>query len=122
MIKGVELDVSVSPYDVPTAVHGDFDEEENQFVITFDYIGTEERTQRAGEEPVQMEIGRYSGRIYRIIVDVNALGAEAVGLNLRKVNEAIEGYERELTSADHDNFRVARDILEEEGKELLAAQ
>jgi len=41
ILRGVEVNVFMSPYDVPQGVRGEFDEKLNRFQITFEYISEE---------------------------------------------------------------------------------
>lgn len=81
IINGVEFEVHFSPFELPDAVRGDYCSKRNRFVIQLRYPGPEERTvERRADDHVTFVVGRFSGRLYEIMVDVNALNAQAVSL------------------------------------------
>ena len=75
--------VVLSPYDVPDAVRGSRTHE-GRFRIEFRYIDGEEagKEVRIGEHVVATE-GRYSGRLLAMEVDVDAIGANSVGVSIQ---------------------------------------
>jgi hypothetical protein len=84
-LRGVDVTIYFSPYDVPEAVRGDYDPSRKRFVVQFKYPGGEEEPDL---EPQQREhalfrVGRRTGRLYEIEVDVDSLGAQTVGLNFQ---------------------------------------
>ena len=74
-IRGVNITVRMSPYDVPEAVRGYYDEELERFVIEFRYIGDEPFRQKQKGEHITLRIGRHSGRLYGVEVNVDAMKA-----------------------------------------------
>lgn len=107
---GVEFHVFISPYDMPEAVRGDFDESKRRFVIEFKYIATEPLEHQTPDDYVTFVVGENSRRLYRIEVDVEGMGADAVVL---RVSRAMDALERRLGTAHvpADNFTVARKVL-----------
>lgn len=114
---GVELHVFVSPYDLPSAVRGRVDGATRRFVIDFKYLSEEPQVERRIDEHVSFSIGKHSHRVYRIEADVEGLGANVVTLRLVP---AIDKLAKALQPAGtpHDNFRVAKEILEDSQSEL----
>jgi hypothetical protein len=60
----------MSPYDVPEAVRGYYDQKSHHFVIEFRYIGDESWKRERGDSQITLRIGRHSGRLYGIEADV----------------------------------------------------
>jgi hypothetical protein len=78
--SGVSLQVFVSPYDIPEAIHGGYDKGISRFVISFKYAGVEEESisKTTGNEHIDFFVGKDSNRLYRIAVDVDAMQATTV--------------------------------------------
>ncbi|EZP42936.1 hypothetical protein BW38_03799 [Stenotrophomonas sp. RIT309] len=85
--RSVLIEMSLSPYDVPSLVRGDYDEESKKFVIDFKYIDSEDTTDMTLDDHVTAFVGSGSGRIYSLLIDTMALGASSVSLKI--VEEAV---------------------------------
>lgn len=76
------LGVVLSPYDVPDAVRGRRTDE-GRFRIEFRYIDGEEQGKPVKVGPhVTATEGKYSGRLLAMEIDVNAIGANSVGVSI----------------------------------------
>ena len=122
-IRGVKVEVSMSPYDVPIGVRGYAEENSDFFVIEFKYRTTDERTRSMPHrDHVFVEVGVNSRRIYRIKLDVKQLNCEAVAL---EVKEAIEQTLSELgpTASNRlaDTYRLNESIILKNRHELFGA-
>src|SRR5712692_7577708 len=80
-------DLLVSPYDVPEAIRGQYIREKRCFVIEFKYISTEATYEKPKMENVKVRVGRNSGRLYAIELDVQALQATSVELRIKIATE-----------------------------------
>jgi hypothetical protein len=80
--KGAHIRLLVSPYDVPRAARGHYDPEHKRFRIELLYMTPGEPTEERDEGPLRLAVGKRSGRIYGIDVDVDALQVDAVGLDV----------------------------------------
>lgn len=80
--RSVTIEMTLSPYDVPNQVRGDYDDSTKRFVIDFKYIDAEDRRRVDLGEHVSASVGSRSGRIYSLFIDIDALGAEAVALKI----------------------------------------
>lgn len=70
-ISGVEVTVFFSPYDMPEAVRGKYDEDDARFVVEFKYIGGKERLKfEKQDDCITLGVGRTSNRLYKILIDV----------------------------------------------------
>lgn len=120
-VHGVELNVQISPYDVPRQVRGNYDTSLTQFVIEFRYLGDEPLRDQRLDQHVTLQVGRNSGRLYEIHVDVDSLRAQKVQLRLHLGQVVSEGI-RQLAASRPErtkNYELARQILEEHREELL---
>ena len=122
---GVEIIVGLSPYDLPEAVRGGYNEELGMFVIEFRYLGNgESRIPQGQDENVTFLVGEHSKRLYEIRVDVDGLRAKAVGLRVLIVDElngAIDNLERGSTDRSRTrNYEVAKDVIAKNSEKLLA--
>ena len=120
-IRGVKIDVYLSPYDVPEAVRGFYDESVARFVIEFKYLG-EESTRLKRHKHLELRVGKNSGRLYRIDVDVESLKAEAVSLNMHipeLVSEAIDSLAPAAPDRGRDNYDLAKQVISERKEDLF---
>lgn len=120
-IRGVKIDVYLSPYDVPEAVRGFYDESIKRFVIEFKYLGEEsKRLQR--NKHLELRVGKNSGRLYRIDVDVESLKAEAVSLNMHipeLLSKTIDRLEPATSDLRQDNYDLAKRVISERKEDLF---
>ena len=87
--KGVHFKISPSPYDIPEAVRGYYSDKDDRFVIEFKYMTDEVLTDCPLTDHVSARIGKHSGRIYALCVDVNAIKVEQVILSVESVKNAL---------------------------------
>ena len=116
---GITVTITASPHDLPDAFRGFFDDNLNRFVIEFKYIGEEKViTEESHGEYVTLRIGKNSGRIYGIEIDVHAAKAEWVALIQKALTERsrVTGKPRRLA-----NYEAARRLIRERVPELAAA-
>lgn len=123
-IQGVEIQVFLSPYDIPMAVRGDYDEQEKRFVIRFRYIvGEPSKSLKIDNKYIRLSVGKNSGRLQTIEVDVDALSATHVGLRMlvpRAVKDAIERLASEPERGpQRANYRIAGDVIADRQEEIF---
>ncbi|MBH1520819.1 hypothetical protein I5T86_09560 [Stenotrophomonas maltophilia] len=75
--RSVLTEMTLSPYDVPSLVRGDYDDDSKKFVIDFRYIDSEDITDMRLNDHVTAYIGSGSGRIYALLIDTGALGGNS---------------------------------------------
>jgi len=120
VVHGVEINVGLSPYDVPDGVRGYYDDDIKRFVIEFRYLDDEEDREPSWQnENITLVVGEHTGCLYQIHVNVDDLSANAVKLKLW-VADAI----RDLTqdkefSARRGHYDVANDVVSENADALL---
>lgn len=128
MVRGVNVTLVVSPYDVPEAFRGDYSPDRKRFRIEFRYISDEPTNTEKVDEHVCFEIGRKSGRLYAIEIDVDRFGAEKVEVRVgvdERVSDRLRGAFRAYSEKHHrsrrpENLRVTQQILERVPPRLLA--
>lgn len=116
MRNGVELQVFASPYDIPTAVRGEYNKDVGKFVIQLRYSASpEERIQLAPNDHVRLHIGKNSSRLYQAELDVDKLDAKAVSLLIHSI-DAIP-----IQHQGHRpvNYEVTKRLLESRKKDLV---
>lgn len=137
--RSVRIEMSVSPYNVPQQVRGQFDSAKRMFVIDFQYIDDEPTRHLRVDDHVVASVGRKSGRVYSLAVDVDALKADSVRLCLnqdqlqRDATGALEALKRgrrmllERVRTNAQNYDLAERVLGDywpsiRGSEALAAR
>ena len=85
--KGVHLEFSLSPYDIPERVRGFYCEDRKRFVIEFRYMTEEPLVERKLTPHVTVMEGKGSGRLYDILVDVDALNVGRITAAIQEVEE-----------------------------------
>jgi len=118
-IRGVKVEVSMSPYDVPTGVRGYTDAK--FFVIEFKYMTSDERVRSVPHgDHVFVEVGVNSRRIYRIRIDTEKLKFDTVAV---EVKEAIEKTINELGPRANnrlvESYRLNENIILNNRRELF---
>jgi hypothetical protein len=91
---GVQVELSLSPYDLPEAVRGSFDDSLQKFIIEFKYVQGEEWTRRPAGDYAILRVGRNSNRLYGLEIDLAALGQSRVSVE-RVVDQALESLKTE---------------------------
>jgi hypothetical protein len=118
--KGVAFHVFLSPYDLPEAVRGRYNETLRRFVIDFKYVTEEASDLLKVDAYVKLRVGHRSRRLYQIEVDVQGLGASQVAL---KIGQAIDQLPSLLDTPrlPTGNFTVAKAVIQRKQPELLEA-
>lgn len=82
--NGVEVQVVVSPYDVPVAVRGGYDEVAKAFAIDFKYPSEEEEhVPKTVSDHITCFIGAKSRRLQRILIDVDKFDSDRIMLQVQ---------------------------------------
>ena len=116
-IRGVNITVRMSPYDVPEAVRGYYDKVQRRFVIEFRYIDDEPLQKKQKGEHITLRIGRHSGRLYGIEVDIDAMKSQAVDLN--QAIDSLASLPRKRSR--HENYEIAKKAITEKKDEIFAS-
>lgn len=119
----LNLVIMVSPYDVPEAVRGYHSDGKGRFIIEFRYIGSEPQEQRStGNEHVFLRVGKNSGRLYAIEIDVNALKAESVSLHvgIGEIEKSLDNLiAHPIKPVRVENYKLVREALHVTQDQLL---
>ncbi|HWQ35342.1 MAG TPA: hypothetical protein VNQ79_21025 [Blastocatellia bacterium] len=126
-IRDIVVELLVSPYDVPEAVRGFFDQETNRFAVEFKYMGGVDEPGKDHQQDryLKFRIGENSGRLYRLEIDVNALKANSVELRMlveQEVSEALDQLiQRSGRINRQDNYRLAKEAIAARQDQLFGA-
>lgn len=114
---GVEVVWSTSPYDIPEAMRSSYDREKRRLTIEFRYM-SEESTRREQHGPyLSLGVGKNSGRIYTIEIDMHAVLDEWVKLSIKAISERA----KQRSEFHRSNYEVTKRLLREHAPELSAA-
>jgi hypothetical protein len=123
--QGVRVDLLVSPYDIPEALRGEYVREKGYFQIEFKYISSEDTYEKPEMENVTVRLGRNSGRLYAIELDVNALQATSVELRIKIAEELKNALKylikKPLNPLRTSNYSMAKEAVEKHEQEILQA-
>jgi hypothetical protein len=120
-VRGVQINVLISPYDVPQGIRGSFDRDLNRFVIEFKYMDGEPTRKEHADKYLAAFVGKSSGRLYRIEVDVVSLKASAVELRL-EVPKLLSNALADLAQSHHqrkDNYDLAQRVIQDPASRVL---
>lgn len=104
--RTVIIEMSLSPYEVPNQVRGDYDDDAKKFVIDFKYIDSEDLVPLDIDKHMSAFVGRRSGRLYSLLIDIDAMGAEAIELKIKEedVHKGAEAAFKKLAAAVSSGF------------------
>ncbi|MCI0363765.1 MAG: hypothetical protein L0Y44_04755 [Phycisphaerales bacterium] len=131
--RGVAVHVFMAPYDLPQAVRGRYDELRKKFIIELRYEGEESVRSEAlrperQDENFTLLVGRHSGRLHAIEIDVNQLKAQSVQVQMyapkiaEKVQRALSHFARRSPwQRRADNYRVAGEVISKKHQELFGS-
>lgn len=121
-IRGVQVNVYVAPHDIPQRIRGQKDQNTNLFVIEIEYLDPEKFTRKIPSQDghVQFYVGKNSGRVGKIEVDVGALDVQAVELRVRPIADALEKLEQGTQKqSQRFNYEAVRAVIEKEFSKIL---
>ena len=116
----VEVNVFISPFEIPRRVRGFYDQARQRFVIEFKYI-TREPTKvgHVGPPEIKTLVGRKTGRILGFEINVDALQADSVSVRLHAIDQALEAVTKRSAHPRLENSQIARKVLHDRGEELF---
>jgi len=124
-VRGLDVTMYVSPYDVPEAVRGGYDDKKKRFIVEFKYIGDESTERRSFDRYVTLKVGKNSQRLYAIEIDADGLRASQVQVKVavqHEVEQAFAGLvERPPSQRRLDNYQLAREAFTSTSPQLFAA-
>lgn len=112
--RRVLIEVSVSPYDVPQLVRGEFCVERNRFIVDFRYLTDEPTKSVRLDDHAIGRVGKNSGRLYSLELDVNAMSVESIDLRV-KVDQAISELAHAVKPklARTKNYALAKQVVDD---------
>jgi hypothetical protein len=127
-INGVEVTVYFSPYDMPEAVKGEYNDAKDRFVIRFQYLGGEEPVEHRDEdEHVRLGIGKKTSRLHEILVDVKSLQANGVMLKMQQsdlvadeVENAIAKFASFTAAPRKGNYEAVSEALQQQREQVYS--
>jgi len=123
-VSGVEIRVGLSPFDIPDGVRGYYDDQRQRFVIEFRYIGNhEEKVAGPKDGHITIMVGKTSGRLYEIHVDIDKVSSQGIKLTLLKpeVDKALDRLADQASEPKKRSYQVARAAFTENAQELLTS-
>ncbi len=123
-VHGVEISVGLSPYDIPDAVRGYYDDDVKRFVIEFNYLDdSEKRVPSWQNEHITLYVGQHTGCLYEIHVNVDELEAKTVKLNVtfvKWIDDAIQNLTRDKRLESRKrHYEVANAVVSENAEQLF---
>ena len=82
---GIKIEVSLSPYDIPEAVRGEYCPDRRKFVISFKYLTSEDTKSRRIGEHILAKEGVESERLIELEIDITALDVHQVELEVTPI-------------------------------------
>ena len=76
-IHGVRTRTYASPHEIPIAVRVSLDPRTNVGILEFKYIDDERLVELSSKDSISFFVGRTSRRLFRVVVDVSRLVAQA---------------------------------------------
>ena len=129
-VRGVGIVLGISPFEIPEAVRGYYDEGRHRFVIEFQYLDDDpdddfEEAIHESRPSAQVSLGTgaESGRLREVLVDIDSLKADAVQLRIlvaEKVSEELRHLADE-NSSKRRHYELAGTVLHEKADELIPA-
>lgn len=109
-----------SPFDVPCRIRADVDDVTHLFSISFEYLGTEPQMSVALNEHVSVTVGKNSGRIYSVTIDMTGIStpAELERALFAALNSPLRDA---ITPSNLENYGAARGVIEKTKRKLFAA-
>lgn len=123
-VRGVQINVLLSPHDVPTGVRGYYDENISRFVIEFRYLDEERSTKEPHDDNITLRIGQSSRRLLGIEVNVDLLRAQSVALNMlvpEIISNALDRLVKEKVDKRREgSYMMAKDVVQQRQGQLFS--
>lgn len=122
-VGDVTIEVTTSPYDIPEAVEPSLSEDKKRFCLQFKYIGGDEPTNEQINNHVLLRIGKESGRLYALEIDLQGMiEAETQSTLLQKASNAVRAMRKAVSPRrTSQNYGIIEDLLARRGPDLVAS-
>lgn len=119
-VDGVELEVSLAPFNTPIEIVGQYLKSSGSFEIVFKYLSHEPPGRQESAGPISLVSGKHTGRLQRIVIPVDDPSLEHIGvIELRtKIANAMDVG---MNSQNRLNRQFARKALEDKTVDPLFA-
>lgn len=120
-IKGVDFNISLSPFYLPDRLRCDYDPQGGYLIIHFDYLDDEPSVHvENGDNLFDLEVGQFTGRIKAMKIKVDEHDLDKVKLQLKgRVNEALS-HARDRSPEMAENYDIAKEVLEAHKDEVAS--
>lgn len=125
---GIDVDLFLSPYQIPQKVRGSYDPSSGRLLIEFRYMVDEAYHVERIADHVWARLGDHSGRVVGFEVDVDQLRASSVTLSVPEpANDAYDALVRtwqswtaqSVAGANVENYHVTAKVLADKHDEVL---
>ena len=117
--NGIEVNIFLSPFDLPRAIRGSYHKSLDRFIIEFRYVDEEDFAITNEKENIAFRVGKKSRRLLGLQINTKALGVQRIELNV--LTEAINRLIEKDTEQEHrDNYVAAREALAAVADRVLA--
>ncbi|HEX8398808.1 MAG TPA: hypothetical protein VF644_15350 [Pyrinomonadaceae bacterium] len=125
-IRGNEVELFVSPYDIPKAVRASLDEDKRYLTIEFKYLNEEPTEDKKENNYVEYKLGKASHRLQAIKIDIdNLMKQENIKFNITKRDKLLSAINILLRKTNgespRDNYELVQDAIRAKENEILAA-
>lgn len=114
-IGGVKFSVSISPFDTPKEIIGQYDVSTGLFSISFKYDDSEPVAKAAtSPDGVEFFEGKHSGKLMRIVVPVDKNNLAIVALQTKVMKALVQrrqGFDKNRSFVKDLNQTVAEEVL-----------
>src|SRR5262245_14607976 len=112
-VSGADVEVALSPFDVPTAARS-YRDPDSRFVIEFKYLSEGEPREELREGDVTVSMGKTSHRLYSLIVDMRALPeSDSIALlraRFKRVIDRLSG--AQPSKVRSGSYQAAKEVIE----------
>ena len=123
-VDGIDLQVQLSPYDSPTAIVGQYDNESGTVWISFQYADDEHAASKVSKiDDIEFLEGRHSGKLLKISIPVDKRNLAVIALQTRVLDalkKRTQTFRGLPTIGKELNQEVAEDVLSSEFNDLAA--
>lgn len=125
-IRGVDVQVRPSPYDVPRSMRitRSVDLFHDDIAIIFEYLAEPEAAESVNfEGPVTLFVGKKSSRVYQIMIPLHSLDPMSPGF-VKRGNHAIQNAfaqleKQRLDVRRHFHYRIIERLIEQHHEEVF---
>ncbi len=123
-IRGVEVSLAISPYDLPRAFRGVYLEDRGVLRVEFRYADEEPCERVNGHDCVSFEVGKHSRKLYAIEVEPSRHKVGVVKLTVAQALDHVDAAVRRLRDTCRQpnarlNYEAVDEVLRENREHLV---